>query len=115
MEKCRPRPNYSADNVNDAYSVIDWFQVRPRIEVAFAHLSEVDVHLFEPSDAEGVRQLAPEGTKPKMTPGRAAILKVLSIYREMTYPLSQLEVQKLVYFLTRAGKNLGGLQFTKHT
>jgi uncharacterized protein YwgA len=50
-----------------------------------------------------------------MTPGRAAILKVISIYREMRHPLSQIEVQKLVYFLARAGQNLGTLKFRKHT
>lgn len=50
-----------------------------------------------------------------MTAGRAAILKVLSIYREMLYPLSQLEVQKLVYFLSRAGQDFAGLKFEKNT
>lgn len=92
-----------------------WSQVRPRIEAAFAEIPGVDVHLFEPNEVEGVRELAPEQTKPKMTPGRAAILKVLSVYREMLYPLSQLEVQKLVYFLWRAGQDFAGLKFQKHT
>jgi hypothetical protein len=47
----------------------------------------------------------PGNSKPTMTPGRAAILKVISIYREMRHPLSQIEVQKLVYFLARAGQH----------
>jgi O-acetyl-ADP-ribose deacetylase (regulator of RNase III) len=94
---------------------LDWNDVRPRIEAAFKKLPQVDVRLFAPSDVQGVRELAPEAERPKMTPGRAAILKVLSIYREMRYPLSQIEVQKLAYFLVRAGQNLGRLTFKKHT
>jgi hypothetical protein len=49
-----------------------------------------------------------------MTPGRAAIIKLLSIYREMMYPLTQIEVQKLAYFLQTAGQNLGTLRFEKN-
>jgi O-acetyl-ADP-ribose deacetylase (regulator of RNase III) len=94
---------------------LNWSDVRPRIEAAFAGLTDVDVRLFGPSEIDGVRELAPEADKPRMTAGRAAILKVLSVYREMRYPLSQLEVQKLVYFLVRAGQNLGTLKFVKHT
>lgn len=94
---------------------LDWSVVRPRIEAAFQELSNVDVRLFAPNIVEGVRELVPEAEKPRMTPGRAAIVKVLSIYREMMYPLSQIEVQKLAYFLTRAGQDLGTLQFRKYT
>jgi O-acetyl-ADP-ribose deacetylase (regulator of RNase III) len=93
---------------------LEWDQVRPRIEAAFKEVPNVDVKLFAPSDVAGVRELVPEAEKPKMTPGRAAILKVLSIYRQMRYPLSQIEVQKLAYFLVSAGQQLG-LTFEKHT
>lgn len=68
-----------------------------------------------PNVIEGVRELVPEIAKPRMTPGRAAILKVLSIYREMMYPLSQIEVQRLAYFLASAGQDLGTLHFRKYT
>ena len=93
---------------------LDWDEVRPKIEAAFNALPDVDVRLFSPSDVQGVRELAPEAEKPKMTPGRAAILKVLSIYRQMRYPLSQLEVQKLAYFLVGAGQPLGRLNFKEN-
>jgi O-acetyl-ADP-ribose deacetylase (regulator of RNase III) len=93
---------------------LDWNEVRPRIEAAFEALPDVEVRLFAPSDVEGVRELAPEAQKPNMTPGRAAILKVLSIYRELRYPLSQIEIQKLAYFLVRAGQPLGQLTFQKN-
>ncbi|WP_322516446.1 macro domain-containing protein [Rhodopseudomonas palustris] len=94
---------------------LDWNLVRPRIEAAFRDLPDVQVQLFAPNDVSGVRELEPEAQRPRMTPGRAAILKLLSIYREMRYPLSQIEVQKLAYFLVSAGQDLGRLTFTKHT
>lgn len=94
---------------------LDWSAVRPKIEAAFAQIPDVDVRLFAPSDDAGVRELAPEREPPRMTPGRAAILKIISVYREMMYPLSQIEVQKLAYFLTRAGQDLGSLEFKKYT
>ena len=94
---------------------LDWNEVRPRIEAAFKELPNIEVRLFAPSQVEGVRELAPEAEKPKMTAGRAAILRVLSIYREMRYPLSQIEIQKLVYFLVQAGQQLGRLKFKKLT
>lgn len=48
-----------------------------------------------------------------MTPGRAAIVKVLDTYRELDYGLSKIEVQKLAYFLQEAGGPLD-LSFVRH-
>lgn len=93
---------------------LDWSEVKPRIEAAFAKLPGVNVKLFAPTTDDRVRELVPESEKPKMTPGRAAILKLLSIYREMMYPLTQIEVQKLAYFLASAGQDLRTLKFEKH-
>lgn len=91
-----------------------WNVVQPRIIAAFKTLPNVEVYLFAPSHSDSVRALAPEIQKPNMTAGRAAVLKVLSVYRQMLYPLSQLEVQKLCYFLWRSGQDLQ-LKFVKHT
>lgn len=93
---------------------LDWNEVRPLIERAFAKLPNIEVHLYAPAHDHAVRQLAAPESPPKMTPGRAAIIKVLAIYRELSYPLSKIEVQKLAYFLERAGENLR-LKFVKHT
>ncbi|WP_413990433.1 macro domain-containing protein [Labrys okinawensis] len=94
---------------------LDWAEVRPLIESAFAQTPNVDAFLFPPNATDSVRELVPEATKPPMTAGRAAVLKVLSIYRSMMYPLSQIEVQKLAYFLSVAGQDLGSLKFRKYT
>jgi O-acetyl-ADP-ribose deacetylase (regulator of RNase III) len=76
---------------------LDWNDVRPRIEAAFKELPDVEVRLFAPSDVAGPRELAPKASKPRMTPGRAAILKVISTYREMRYPLNALEPLNLFH------------------
>ena len=93
---------------------LDWSEVRPLIEASFKDLPDVNVKLFAPATDDRVRELVPEAEKPKMTVGRAAIVKLLSIYRETMYPLTQIEVQKLAYFLARAGQDLGTLKFEKH-
>jgi hypothetical protein len=48
-----------------------------------------------------------------MTPGRAAMVSVLAMYQRLQYALTQIEVQKLAYFLSVSGENLN-LKFVKH-
>lgn len=92
---------------------LDWHEVKPLIEQAFADLPEVEVKLFEPAGAPKAVEMQVNSNRPKMTPGRAAILKVLETYRELNYSLSKIEVQKLAYFLQEAGEDLR-LKFVKH-
>lgn len=92
---------------------LEWATVKPLIEQAFEQLPDVDVRLFEPTGAPPAKSMEVRTTKPKMTKGRAAILKVIDTYREVGYGLSKIEVQKLAYFLQNAGEDLG-LKFVKH-
>jgi len=92
---------------------LDWSEVRPLIERAFVGLPEVEVRLFAPSGAPDPKGMEVRTQRPRMTPGRAAILKVLDTYRALEYGLSRIEVQKLAYFLQEAGENLK-LKFVKH-
>jgi len=92
---------------------LDWQQVKPLIEQAFTAIPDVEVRLFEPSGAPSAVDMEINSLRPKMTSGRAALLKVLDTYRELNYGLSKIEVQKLAYFLQEAGENLR-LQFVKH-
>jgi O-acetyl-ADP-ribose deacetylase (regulator of RNase III) len=92
---------------------LDWSEVRPLIEHAFADLPEVEVRLFAPSGAPDPKGMEVRTQRPRMTPGRAAILKVLDTYRALEYGLSRIEVQKLAYFLQEAGESLN-LKFVKH-
>ncbi len=91
---------------------LSWKDVKPRIEKAFQALPDVVVHIYEPTGAPNPRTMQINTKKPNMTNGRAALLKLLSIYRQMEYSLNRLEVQKLVYFLEQAGEDLK-LEFVK--
>ncbi len=92
---------------------LDWQQVKPVIINAFSTIPDVEVRLFEPVATPIASDMLVNTKRPRMTPGRAAILKVLDTYRELNYGLSKIEVQKLAYFLQEAGENLS-LQFVKH-
>jgi O-acetyl-ADP-ribose deacetylase (regulator of RNase III) len=92
---------------------LDWADVRPLIEAAFETLPDVEVRLFEPAGAPDPKTMEVRTKRPRMTPGRAAIVKVLDTYRELNYGLSKIEVQKLAYFLQEAGGPLD-LPFVKH-
>lgn len=92
---------------------LDWVDVRPLIESAFQSLPDVEVRLFEPAGAPAPKTMEVRTKRPRMTPGRAAIVKVIDTYRELNYGLSKIEVQKLAYFLQEAGGPLD-LPFVKH-
>ena len=92
---------------------LNWHEVKPMIEAAFADIAEVDVRLFEPSGAPDPKTMEVRSRRPRMTAGRAAILKVLDTYRKLDYGLSKIEVQKLAYFLQEAGEPLN-LPIVKH-
>jgi O-acetyl-ADP-ribose deacetylase (regulator of RNase III) len=92
---------------------LDWDDVKRLIFSAFKDHPDVQVNLFEPKGAPPPREMANLTEKPKMTAARAAIIKIISIYREMEYGLSKIEVQKLAYFLEKAGQPLK-LDFVKH-
>jgi O-acetyl-ADP-ribose deacetylase (regulator of RNase III) len=93
---------------------LDWNDVKALIFGAFKHEQDISVTVFEPKGAPPAREMTNRTTKPKMTAARAAIIKVISIYREMEYGLTKIEVQKLAYFLEQAGQPLK-LDFVKHS
>ena len=90
-----------------------WAEVKPLIESAFAELTDVEVRLFPPDGAPEPKSMEVRTERPRMTPGRAAVLTVLDTYRALGYGLSKIEVQKLAYFLQEAGEALN-LPFEKH-
>src|ERR1019366_4631715 len=85
-----------------------WRDVRPLIERALSEVADVEVLVFEPNGAPAPEAMRNETAKPKMTPGRAAVLSLMSRYLVPGYDsrLSLLEVQKLAYFLQVAGEPL---------
>ncbi len=91
---------------------LDWNQVRPRIEQAFAPLKDVRVLLYTPEGAPAPEKMRVGTTRPNMTPGRAILLVLLESYGGPMYHLTMLEVQKLAYFAQVAGEPLK-LDFSK--
>lgn len=87
---------------------LDWRDVRPRIERAFAGLPDVRVMLYEPSGAPAPAEMVKGKVPPRMTAGRAMLLSLMDRYlRGLMDPyLTLLEVHKLMYFAQEAGEPL---------
>jgi O-acetyl-ADP-ribose deacetylase (regulator of RNase III) len=92
---------------------LDWAEVRPRIEQAFAEVPEVQVLLFAPSGAPLPHKMVNRTSRPRMTSATAATLGILGRYAQFDYRLTLLEVQKLVYFLKETGEPLPRTHFVK--
>ncbi len=93
---------------------LQWSEVRTLINNSFRSLdNQIDVHLFEPDGAPSAKSMVTNTTKPAMTVGRSILIKLLSIYREMEYSLSKIEIQKLCYFAQESGQLLN-LNYKKH-
>lgn len=91
---------------------LKWNDVRPRIEAAFAEVPHIHVQLFAPEGAPDVEAMRVATTRPRMTAGRAAMIGVMEHYAVPGYRLTQLEIQKLAYFLQVIGEPLR-LTFSK--
>lgn len=85
---------------------LDWAEVKPLIEAAFAELPDVHVLLFEPDNAPAAASMPVATPSPNMTRGRALLIKLLAQYRQGGYKSTLLEIQKLLYFLQEAGEPL---------
>lgn len=85
---------------------LDWADVLPLIEVAFADLPHVRLVLFEPGNAPEADTMPVHTKAPRMNRTRALVVNLLQRYREVGYKSSLLEVQKLLYFLQVAGEPL---------
>lgn len=94
---------------------LEWSQVRPEIEKAFAELPDVQVLLFEPAGAPAAEKMVKKKTKPKMTVARAAMLGLMRKYLAgvMDPFVTLLEIHKLMYFLVEVGEPIPKLGFTK--
>ncbi|MFY1700610.1 type II toxin-antitoxin system antitoxin DNA ADP-ribosyl glycohydrolase DarG [Micromonospora sp. WMMA1923] len=91
---------------------LDWHQVRPMIEHAFAELPHVRVLLFPPEGAPDPADMPVATEKPPLTPGRAVLLRAIERYLERAQVLEPrdgvtiLEIQKIAYFLQVLGQPL---------
>lgn len=91
---------------------LDWAEVRPRIEKAFAGLPNIRVTVYEPKGAPDTEKMSHIRKVPAMTAGRAALVELINRYvAGLLDPyVTLLEVHKLMYFLQESGEPLR-LQF----
>jgi O-acetyl-ADP-ribose deacetylase (regulator of RNase III) len=94
---------------------LDWKEVRPRIEQAFAVLPDIQVFLFEPAGAPKSAVMPNKTTRPKLTLGQAALVGLMNRYlKGLLDPfVSLLEIHKLMYFFKASGEDLPKLSFEK--
>jgi O-acetyl-ADP-ribose deacetylase (regulator of RNase III) len=87
---------------------LDWCEVRPRIETAFSKLRDVRVLLYPPGLVPEAKTMPNRTVRPKMTPGRAALIGLMDRYLGgLLDPfVSLLEIHKLMYFMQEAGEPL---------
>jgi O-acetyl-ADP-ribose deacetylase (regulator of RNase III) len=79
---------------------LQWSQVRREIEAALADLTDVDVVVYEPAAAY---QNAPKRAGlESLTPARALIAELVRRYEVLGLDCTNLEVQKLAWFLHRS-------------
>lgn len=83
---------------------LDWDDVRPRIEAAFASLPDVRVWLYAPAGAPAAEEMPIGTVRPQLTTARALLIKLIAQYAALDYRLSLLEIQKLAYFLQEVGQ-----------
>jgi len=88
------------------YGGLEWTEVRPKIEEAFAEVPDVTVLLYAPQAAPEAAARPVKTPKPKMTVARALFICLMQQYTELSYRLSQLEIQKLAYFIQESGEPL---------
>ncbi|MGB7295701.1 MAG: macro domain-containing protein [Candidatus Aminicenantales bacterium] len=85
---------------------LNWKDVKPLIEGAFAALPNTRVMLFEPIGTPDARAMPVRTKRPRMTIARALLIRLIHQYAQLAYRLTLLEVQKMAYFLQEAGEPL---------
>ena len=87
---------------------LNWADVRPRIEAAFAALPGVHVLLYEPGGAPAPAVMVKDTQSPRMTLSRAVLIELAQEYLSglMDVSISLLEIHKLMYFMQEGGEPL---------
>jgi len=85
---------------------LDWADVAPLIEAAFAALPEVRVLVFRPAGAPKAEKMQVGTKTPNLTKARALCIELMRRYALPGYNLTLLEIQKLAFFLQEAGEPL---------
>lgn len=76
-----------------------WDDVKPRIEAELASLPDVDVLIFSPEGAPAPADMVTGTTRPAMTATLAGLVRLVDAYWPDILGITDIEVQKLAYFL----------------
>jgi len=87
---------------------LDWAEVRVRMQAALEGLGDVKIVIYEPGGGPADRQFNQSTDVPKMTAGRAVLVKLMERYLHgLLDPfVTLLETHKLMYFMQAAGEPL---------
>jgi O-acetyl-ADP-ribose deacetylase (regulator of RNase III) len=96
---------------------LEWRVVRQAIEEAFAEVADVDVVIYEPTDAYSAE--AKRSGVEELTLARAILVDLIRKYSILGLDCSNLEVQKLAYVFQRMSNGMGrkealNLEFKPH-
>ncbi len=83
-----------------------WEEVRPLIVAAFEQLPDVEVLLYPPEGAPAAAEQPVRTERPRMTPGRAALLGIMQRYLPFTVEITAVDIQKVMYFMQETGEPL---------
>ena len=83
-----------------------WTDVRPLIHEALDDVPEVEVLVYPPQGSPAAASMKVSTARPRMSPGRAALVGLLDRYIGPGLGATPIEVQKLMYFLQAAGEPL---------
>ena len=78
---------------------LDWDDVCPMIEAALEDLVDVDILIFPPAGAPPASAMEVGTSRPPMTPTLAGLIRLLDGYCTDVLGITDIEVQKLAYFL----------------
>jgi O-acetyl-ADP-ribose deacetylase (regulator of RNase III) len=78
---------------------LDWNIVKPMIEAALGEVNGLDVTVYEPAGAQA--SLKTKTGTDTLTPARTLLLEAIRRYGILDGACSLIQVQKLVYFMTR--------------
>jgi O-acetyl-ADP-ribose deacetylase (regulator of RNase III) len=88
------------------YGGLYWEDVRPLILSALEKVPQVQAWVYLPAGTPAPEKMPVATSRPRLTLGRAALIELIDKYALPGYSLSQLEIQKLAYFLQAAGEPL---------
>ena len=84
---------------------LDWAVVRPLIDAKLADL-DTEVHVFAPESTPAASEMPVATQRPRLSPGKAALVGMVGRYGLVGLGASLIEIQKLMYFLQEAGEDL---------